>query len=257
MNSGFLLVNKPSGPTSHDIIGQLRRITGIKKIGHAGTLDPFASGLLIVGVGREATRRLSEFFKLDKEYIAILKLGFVSDTFDREGKITTLSSRAESRQSRDGVERSLANADSNPDELGDSSTALGMTKDKIKKTLNKFRGEIEQVPPMYSAKKVKGKKLYELARKGEEIERQAVKVNINNLEIIKYKWPILKIKCEVSSGTYIRSLAHDIGQQLGIGAYLEELQRTGIGVYNINKAIELKNINQKNWQQHIKNLSNE
>ena len=237
---GFLLINKHSGPTSHDIIDELRKITGIRKIGHAGTLDPFASGLLIVGVGREATRQLGLYLKLDKTYIATLKLGAISDTYDLTGKIQT---------SRDNNQ--IITKRQTP-----------VTKPEIEKVLEKFRGEIEQIPPMYSAKKVKGKKLYELARKGIEIERKSVKVTIYSLQIIRYSYPILELKTRVSSGTYIRSLAHDIGQalpsaELGtsrLGAYLEELVRTEIGDYKLKDAVEISELNSENWEKHIKDL---
>lgn len=224
MSSGFLLINKPTGPTSHDIIDELRKITDIKKIGHAGTLDPFASGLLIVGVGRESTKQLDKFLKLNKEYLAELHLGAQSDTYDWTGKVSINVKESDLKQA------------------------------EIEKALEKFRGEIEQVPPMFSAKKVQGKKLYELARKGEEIVRQPSKVNVYHLEIIEYEWPTLKVKCKVSSGTYVRSLAHDIGQELGVGAYLQELQRISIGPYKLTVAIDLSELNQENWQHYTKNL---
>lgn len=223
ISSGFLLINKLSGPTSHDIIDELRKITGERRIGHAGTLDPFASGLLIVAVGREATRQISNFSKMDKTYIAKLHLGAVSDTYDRTGKL---------RMTND---------------------ELRITEKDIKETLKKFVGEQMQIPPMYSAKKVGGKKLYELARRGVEIERQPVKINIYYIKLKSFD-PNLKsliIETRVSSGTYIRSLAHDIGQALGCGAYLEELERTEIGEYKLKDAAEIKNLTKENWQKHL------
>jgi tRNA pseudouridine55 synthase len=225
MSSGFLLINKPSGPTSHDIIDRLRRITGIKKIGHAGTLDPFASGLLIVGIGREATRELGRFLKLDKEYVAQLHLGAESDTYDRTGGIKPKSQEVKKPAIKE-----------------------------IEQVLEKFRGELEQVPPMYSAKKVKGKKLYELARQGQVIERAAVRVKILKLEIVEYQWPELVLSCQVSSGTYIRSLAQELGRALHTGAYLQELQRTAVDNYRLAQAIDLDELNQGNWVSHIKHL---
>jgi len=229
--SGFILVNKLSGPTSHDVVNSLRVLTGIKKIGHSGTLDPFASGLLIVAVGREATREIEKFVKLDKEYVATLYLGATTDTYDREGKI---SYKVESTSNSAGKEKLKI-----------------IDKNKIKKILKKFIGKQKQVPPMYSAKKVKGKKLYELARKGIEIEREANEVMIYKLEIGNYEWPFLKIKVKCSSGTYIRSLAHDIGNALGCGAYLEELERTEIGKYKLAKAIDVKKLDSKNWKDFL------
>ncbi len=229
-NTGFLLINKPIGPTSHNIIDKLRRITGIKKIGHAGTLDPFASGLLIVAVGREATRGISEFVKLDKVYEAELKLGMVSDTHDRTGT--------------QHITRPNASVES-----GAAHNTQHITKDQIEKVLDKFIGEQKQIPPMYSAKKVKGKKLYQLARQGKTIKREPADIEIFNIELLKYKWPELKIKVHVSSGTYIRALARDIGRQLKCGAYLEELKRTAIGNYNLDQAKTLNDLEESNWRE--------
>ena len=216
----FILINKPSGMTSHDVVDRLRRITGIKKIGHAGTLDPFATGLLICGIGREATKRLDIFLKQDKEYIAQLKLGFVSDTYDRDGKIEELQ----------GEEPSLAS---------------------VKEVIGDFEGEIEQKPPMFSAKKIKGKKLYQLARKGIEIELKPHKVFIHEIDILNYNYPVLEIRVNCSSGTYIRSLANDIVKELGCGAYLQELCRTKIGNFTLTKAVKLSVLAPKNWQNFL------
>ncbi|MBU1179749.1 tRNA pseudouridine(55) synthase TruB [Patescibacteria group bacterium] len=219
--SGFLLINKPAGPTSHDVIDEMRRITGVRKIGHAGTLDPFASGLLIVAVGREATREIAKFVKLDKTYIAELRLDAVSDTFDKTGNIKEQDTRNK------------------------------IQIEKIKKILEAFEGKQTQVPPMFSAKKVGGKKLYELARKGEIVEREPVEINIEYIKILDYKWPYLEIESRVSSGTYIRALAHDIGQALGCGAYLEELERTEIGEYKLEQAIAIDRISKNDWHSHL------
>lgn len=224
IRSGFILIDKPSGPTSHDIINILRRITGIKKIGHAGTLDPFASGLLIVAIGREATREISKYVKLDKEYLATLHLGAVTDTHDREGVRTKVES-----------------------------SGLVVELKDIENTVRSFRGKQKQVPPMYSAKKIKGKKLYELARKGIEVKREPVDIDIIKLEIVSYVFPELIIRVACSSGTYIRSLAHDIGQALGTGAYLEELKRTSIGEFSLDKSIKLEELNEDSWKDNLFN----
>lgn len=230
MESGFILIDKPAGMTSHDVVDRLRRISGIKKIGHAGTLDPFATGLLIMGVGREATRQLDRFLKLDKEYIATLKLGAVSDTYDRDGVITK---NTENKK-----------------------TLKTLSQEEIENVLEDFRGEIDQVPPMYSAKKVKGKKLYELARQGKEIERKSVRIKIYELRIKNYNFEegLLSIICRVSSGTYIRSLGHDIGAQLGCGAYVDELRRTSIGSFQVTDAAMLAELTSENWQSYLKTL---
>ena len=220
--SGFLLLNKPTGPTSHDMVYKLRKITGIKKIGHAGTLDPFASGLLIMAIGRESTKQISKYVKLDKEYIATLYLGATSTTHDPEGEITK--------------------------KPGFGYPKPGFNAEEIKKVLEKFKGEQKQIPPMFSAKKVKGKKLYELARKGIEIKREAVDINIKNLELLEYKWPELELKIKCSSGTYIRSLAYDIGEALRTGAYLTVLERISIGEFLLNKSCKIEELNEDNWE---------
>ncbi len=214
LKSGFLNINKPIGPTSFDIIAKLRKITGIKKIGHAGTLDPLASGVLLVAVGRDATRRIDEFIKMDKEYIATLYLGATTETFDGESEAVKINCTAPSLE-------------------------------KVKKILISFIGEQKQVPPMFSAKKIKGKKLYELARQGVEVEREAVDINICDIELLNYQWPILKIKTKVSSGVYIRSLASDIGKALGCGAYLSDLERTSVGGFKIEDSVRLKDLEKK------------
>jgi tRNA pseudouridine55 synthase len=222
--AGFLLVDKPAGPTSHDIVDMARRALGTRKIGHAGTLDPFASGLLILAVGR-ATKELSKSVGLDKEYLAKLKFGATSDTMDRTGKIVPAQKLPETSAPGTSV----------------SSTKVPGTVE-LEAVLATFRGEIDQVPPMYSAKKVGGKKLYELAREGKEIERKPVRVTIHELELLSYEWPFASIRVRVSSGTYVRALADDIGKALGCGAYLEELRRTKIGPHDVKDAVKLENI---------------
>ncbi len=219
--SGFILLDKPAGPTSHGMVSFLRRLTGIKRIGHAGTLDPFASGLLIMGIGRQATKRLGSFLKQDKEYEATLSLGSTTSTFDPEGEVT----------SRYG------------------GPVIGA--DIVEKALKDFLGKQKQVPPMFSAKKVGGKKLYELARAGKEIEREPCDVEIYELEILNYAWPELKVRVKCSSGTYIRSLAHDIGAELGCGAHLKELRRTAIGGFSVKEAALPESLSTGNWQSRL------
>ena len=222
--SGFLLINKPADWTSHDVIAHLRKISGIKTIGHAGTLDPFATGLLIVGVGREATKKLGLLIKHDKVYEATFVLGAISNTGDITGEITT---------------NEIKNIP---------------TETQIQNVLESFIGEQLQTPPMFSAKKVGGRKLYELARQGQTIERQPAKITIFSLELLDYTWPNLKIKIHCSSGTYIRSLAKDIGDRLGVGGYVSELNRTAIDKYLLTEATDLKNFNQDNWTDKLINL---
>lgn len=214
----LLLIDKPAGITSHDVIDVLRRKTGERTIGHAGTLDPFATGLLLVAVGREATKHLQEYVGLDKEYEAEIVLGVHSDTLDPEGP------------------------------LRDVSIPADLTPEKIKSAMQKLTGEIEQIPPMHSAIKIGGKKLYELARKGIEIKREPRNVRVNEFKIIGpirlmspigLMFPVL-ISC--SSGTYIRALARDLGFLLGTEAYVSSLRRTKIGEFRIENATRLNEL---------------
>lgn len=220
MKHGIYNIYKPPGPTSHDIVNQVRRISGDptsprqngatkgkEKVGHAGTLDPFAEGVLIVAVGREYTKKLGQFLKMDKTYRAVVRFGASSDTYDRTGKIV------------------------------ETKDAKKVTRKEITEVLKKFKGEIEQVPPPFSAIKIKGRKAYELARKGIVVNLKPRKIKIYSIKILKYKWPYLEIETKVSSGTYIRSLAHDIGKELKTGGYLEKLVRTKVGRFSINKSI--------------------
>lgn len=230
--SGFLNINKESGMTSHDVVNQLRRITGIKKIGHSGTLDPFASGVLVCAVGRDATKKIREFLYMDKEYIAEIFLGAETDTYDRTGHITWNMEHGTS----------------------DVKVYHNLSQQDIKKNIFNFIGPQKQVPPMYSAVKREGKKLYELAREGKTIERGFSEIEIHEIEILDYQFPILKLRVKCSSGTYIRSLAHDIGKELGCGAYLKELERTKVGEFKVEKAVSLEDLNEGNWQDKLEQL---
>ncbi len=219
MISGIVAINKPKGPTSHDIISQVRRITGIKKVGHAGTLDPLASGVLVVAIGRENTKKINTIVKSEKEYIAKIKFGETSTTDDAEGLKTSIV---------------------NVETFNQTFPILKET--SIKKVLQKFIGEIEQVPPAFSAIKMNGKKAYELARSGQAVEMKARQVFIKEIELLKYEWPYLDIRIVCGSGTYIRSLARDIGEALKVGAYMAELQRTRVGEYTLEQAVDLAKI---------------
>ncbi|KKP59469.1 MAG: tRNA pseudouridine synthase B [Candidatus Magasanikbacteria bacterium GW2011_GWC2_34_16] len=206
----FLLINKPVDWTSFDVVAYIRRqYPKGTKVGHAGTLDPFATGLLIVGVGREATKRIDEFKNLPKTYNTIIHLGKVSDTDDSTGIIKNYEKNELNKMP----------------EL-----------EEIKEVLNKFIGKQLQTPPMFSAKKINGQRLYTLARQGVEIERQPNEIEIYNIKLINYNWPHLKIEIKCSVGTYIRTIAHDIGLTLDCGAYCEELTRTAIGEYLLKDA---------------------
>jgi tRNA pseudouridine55 synthase len=246
--TGFIIINKPEGPTSHDVVNKLRRITGIKKIGHAGTLDPFASGVLVCAIGREATRDISKIQKTDKEYRAEVFLGAQTDTYDKTGKAVKKPPLLVKKAGGSSFWRLKKTINAL------SSLFSSRRKDydrpssqKIEKTLEKFKGKQKQIPPMYSAKKIGGKKLYELARQGKEVKRRPAIVYIYDIRILKYDFPKLKLDIRCSSGTYIRSLAHDIGVKLGCGAYLESLKRTAVGKFKIEDAIDVEKINKGNW----------
>lgn len=220
--TGFIRIDKPVDWTSHDIVGYLRKITGIRKIGHAGTLDPFASGLLLVGIGRQATKRLDEFKGMRKEYLTTIQFGKMSSTGDCTGEIADVSGPK-------------------------------MTKETLEAILPTFLGEIQQIPPMYSAKKVGGKKLYELARKGIEIERQPECIEIFAIEIVQVdeaaQTAELRIAC--GAGTYIRTLAEDIAKALGSNAYCKTLRRTKIGGYWVEDAKTPEMVNSNSWHEYI------
>jgi tRNA pseudouridine55 synthase len=215
---GFLLIDKPAGMTSHDVIDRLRRITGIRRIGHAGTLDPFATGLLLVGIGRSATKEMQNLVGLDKEYEAVFVLGARSDTDDVEGEIERLQVTGDRLQTQE-----------------------------IKKVMKKFVGEIEQIPPSYSAIKVKGKKMYEAARAGKPIEAKPRQVRIDSFELVDYDWPELRTIIRCGSGTYIRALARDLGNMLGVGGYVKELRRTKVGPFLISDTKTLEKLEHDIW----------
>jgi tRNA pseudouridine55 synthase len=206
VKEGILLVDKPKGRTSFHLVYRLRKLLGVQKIGHAGTLDPFATGVMVMLIGRNYTRKSSQFLEQDKEYVGRVRLGAETDTYDSEG--TTLQT-----------------SDTIP------------TQAEIEEVLTHFQGKVQQVPPMYSAKKVNGKKLYELARAGKTIEREPKEVQIS-LELLSYRYPDLDIRVTCSKGTYIRSIAHDIGQKLGCGAHLTELCRSRSGQFGLEQCLD-------------------
>lgn len=214
---GILLADKPAGWTSFDVVNYVRRqvaqAEGKKpksvKVGHAGTLDPFATGLLIVLIGKDYTRRAAEFSKLDKTYEVTLRLGKVSSTGDPEGEITPAN-------------------DKKP-VLRDIETAT-----------KQFIGTIQQTPPAFSAIKVDGQRAYKLARAGKEVIMESRQVTINKVEVVKYDYPEVELVADVSSGTYIRSLVEDLGRGLGTGAYTKELRRTKIGQFIVNDAADVR-----------------
>jgi len=209
MQDGIILIDKPANMTSFGVVARVRRVlskqAGKKvKVGHTGTLDPFATGLLILCAGKE-TKNAMAYTKLDKVYEATVRLGQISSTGDPEGELTDVSDRQPSRE-------------------------------EIDTALKKFTGEITQTPPMFSAIKINGQRAYKLARKGETVEIPSRQVMIYSLEIIDYAYPELKVRAHVSSGTYIRSLAEDIGTALGVGAYCSQLRRTAVADWRVEDA---------------------
>jgi len=217
-----LLIDKPVGMTSFGVVARIRRVLSEKqvevvqegkkkrvKVGHTGTLDPFATGLLIILVGK-ATKKSNDFLKLDKEYVAEIELGEVSTTGDPEGEIKK------------------------------SYSGMPVAEDVIKKVVQSFVGEIEQKVPAFSAVKINGRRAYELARKGMDVETPTRKIRIYNIDVLEYVWPKLVIRAKVSSGTYIRTLGEDIGSKLGTGAYLTNLRRTQVGDYRVEDAVSLE-----------------
>lgn len=204
---GLLLVDKPAGPTSHDIVSRARRALGRRRVGHTGTLDPFATGLLLLLFGRST--RLAEYFHvLDKEYRATLRLGVETETHDRTGAVATTSEAWR--------------------ELG---------REDLEAVLDSLRGELRQRPPAYSAKQVDGRRAHRAARAGEEVELEAEDVTIHRLELTRLDPPEAELRAVVGTGTYVRALARDLGRELGVGAHLAALRRTRIGPFLVDDAV--------------------
>ena len=235
---GVLIIDKPAGMTSHDVVARVRRIIGERRVGHTGTLDPFATGVLVILVGRAT--RLAQFLSgAEKEYDALVRLGFATDTGDITG--TPIQSTHE-------------NVTIQPRIWPDAD---------VESALQSLRGEIEQVPPMYSAKKQGGKKLYEFARRGHEVERKAIRVTIHSLEVDGRipKWKEnddgttdIRLRVTCSAGTYVRTLAEDFGRQLGVGAHLAELRRTKAGDFSIENALSLEQLEKSVIEKSLANV---
>lgn len=212
--NGVLVINKPSGPTSHDLVQDCRKALGRgSKVGHTGTLDPFASGVLVMVVG-QASRLARYFQNSEKEYLAKITLGQETDTYDREGEIMA------------------------------STQVPPVASRNIESVLNLFRGPIQQIPPMYSAIKIRGERLYKKARRNEHIERPPRDVNIHEIELISESEESLQLRIRCSPGTYIRSLAHDLGRKIGCGAHLSSLIRTRSGPFTIENSCTVEEIAQ-------------
>ncbi len=222
--SGALVIDKPVGMTSHDVVQAIRNGTGLRRAGHTGTLDPRASGVLVILVGPAV--RLSEYVSAsDKRYQAIIRLGGTTDTYDAEGKFTPTKDPS------------------------------NITEAEFEAALQTFVGEIEQTPPPYSAVKVQGRKAYEMARKGEEVELEPRTITVHHLEVLEWTPPEVVIDVHCSSGTYVRSLANDLGKKLGCGAFLVGLRRTKSGKFTLRDAVPLRKLqeafNAGNWYQYL------
>ena len=229
--NGVLIIDKPAGVTSHDVVARVRRILHERRVGHTGTLDPFATGVLIVLVGRAT--RLAQFFSgAEKEYQAVVRFGYSTDTGDLTGKSTSKIS-----------------------ELTMRASPLTWSDREIEEALQSLRGEVDQIPPMYSAKKRDGRRLYELARRGETVERRAVRVKVGEFEALRCGERSLKynqdgtvdlaVRVVCSAGTYVRTLAEALGERLGIGAHLVELRRTRAGDFSVASAVTLDQLKDK------------
>src|SRR3989338_3540834 len=206
----IIAIHKPVGPSSNAILTRIKRITGIKKVGHAGTLDPLASGVLVVGIGRSATKLLWGSDLDEKEYVASIQFGVTSTTDDEEGEKTQIAA------------------------------AKIPSPSDIKNVLKKFVGTIQQTPPIYSALKIAGKPAYKLARAGTPIALASRSVIIDNIELLEYEWPVTKIRVRCHSGVYIRSLCRYVGELLGCGAYTADLMRTRVGKFSLDECLALE-----------------
>lgn len=211
--NGIMIVNKPQGITSHDVVSHVRKILNMRRVGHAGTLDPLATGVLVILIG-PSTKLFSQFVNFDKAYKATLLLGTMTQTADIEGKVVR--------------------------ELPFSH----ISKETLEEAMKRFIGESEQYPPMFSAVRFQGKKLYQLARKGMVVTRQARRIRVDNLLVEDFTLPKVRFYLECSKGTYVRQLAEDIGEYLGCGACIAQIERTRVGPFSIEAAVKLEDIHE-------------
>ena len=214
MMNGIVVVNKPNGLTSHDVVDKVRKKFRIKKVGHAGTLDPLATGVLVMLIGK-TTKLSRQFTSFDKAYRATMKLGVRTDTADTQGKVIATSSFNH------------------------------ITREQVEYALQKFIGGIEQIPPMVSAVRMRGKRLYELARQGIEVTRESRPITIHVLRLERFEPPLVEIYLECSKGTYVRQLADDIGSALGCGACITQIERTKVGEFSIEHSVKLEELNER------------
>lgn len=215
---GIFAVNKPIGVTSHDIVNMVRRKTGVTRVGHGGTLDPLAEGVLVIAVGRENTKLLDEYVKGEKEYVAEIYLGETSTTDDREG------------------DKKVVNKEIKPNF------------EEVKKELKHFEGTISQIPPLYSSIKLQGKPAHRRMRKGENITLKAREVFVKEVEVLDYEYPVIKLRIATGSGVYIRSIARDLGEKLGTGGYLLSLIRTRVNTFKLENALEITSLKASSFQ---------
>lgn len=208
---GVLLVDKPAGMTSHDVVDRVRRILRIKRVGHAGTLDPMATGLLIMLIGK-ATKLSQYLMSLDKEYEGTITLGQTTNTHDAEGEVV--------------LKRPIPE----------------LTEDAVREAMATFVGDQYQTPPMFSAKKQDGVPLYKLARKGKEVAREPRFIRVSSFDLLRFELPDLDIRLRCSKGTYVRTVAHDLGEKIGCGAHLSALRRTASDRFSIDQAVKLADL---------------
>lgn len=220
MKEGLLIIDKPSGVTSHDVVDIVRKKLRMKRVGHSGTLDPVATGVLVLLIGK-ATKLFSKFVHFDKEYEATLMLGTVTSTGDSQGKVVV------------------------------QKDATHITPDQVRRVFEQFLGERQQVPPMVSAIKHKGERLYELARRGIEVDRKARPITIYRLSITRIQLPEIDFVVKCSKGTYIRRLGEEIGEVLGVGGFISRIRRVSLGPFMINDAVKIEDIHEsriRTWQ---------
>jgi tRNA pseudouridine55 synthase len=208
---GILLVDKPQGITSHDVVSKMRRVFHMKKVGHAGTLDPMATGVLVILIGR-ATKASQFLMSLDKEYVGTVKLGVNTDSQDADGEITE--------------ERPVPE----------------LTEEQVLAEMKSFIGDQYQIPPMFSAKKINGQKLYKLARQGKTVEREPRVIHISRFDMTKFALPEISFIVGTSKGAYVRTIAYDLGERFGCGGHLNELRRTAVGQFRIEKASTIEEL---------------
>jgi tRNA pseudouridine55 synthase len=222
-NEGFLIIDKPKTWTSHDVVAKMRGVLGIRKIGHLGTLDPLATGVLVLAVGREYTKQVQDYMACDKEYEVEMELGKVSDSYDADGKVEVLQFLPNGEAVEDFLQQLVL-----PD---------------LEEALSVFWGKTMQMPPAFSAKKVNGQRAYKLARAGKEVKLKAREVEMEGWDI-EWKAPFVRFRVRVSSGTYVRSLVHDLGQKLGCGAIMTNLCRTRVGEFKLKDAKTIEEMQQ-------------